>query len=87
MACPSVCRVKITVITKEWPPAVYGGAGVHAVELTRALRTAGVQVSVHAFGEPEQAPDVHGHAEPADLAGANAALRTLGVAVLAQLGG
>ena len=57
MACPSVCRVKISVITKEWPPAVYGGAGVHAVELTRALRASGVDVSVHAFGEPEQAPD------------------------------
>ncbi len=74
-----MCRVKITVITKEWPPAVYGGAGVHAVELTRALRASGVDVSVHAFGEPEQTPDVHGHAELAELDGANAALRTLGV--------
>jgi starch synthase len=71
--------VKISVITKEWPPAVYGGAGVHAVELTRALRVAGVDVSVHAFGAPEQAPDVHGHADLAELEGANAALRTLGV--------
>ncbi len=74
-----MCRVKITVITKEWPPAVYGGAGVHAVELTRALRASGVDVSVHAFGEPEPAPGVHGHTEPVELAGANAALRTLGV--------
>ncbi|MFC5379629.1 glycogen synthase [Aquipuribacter nitratireducens] len=67
------------VITKEWPPAVYGGAGVHVVELVRALRAAGHEVDVHAFGEPEPGPGVHGHVEPPDLAGANAALRTLGV--------
>ena len=58
---------------------MYGGAGVHAVELTRALRSAGVDVSVRAFGQPEAAPGVHGHAEPADLVGANPALLTLGV--------
>jgi starch synthase len=58
---------------------VYGGAGVHVVELTRALRATGTGVSVHAFGEPEPGPDVHGHAEPDDLAGANAALRMIGV--------
>ncbi|WP_336921178.1 glycogen synthase [Aquipuribacter sp. SD81] len=66
------------VITKEWPPAVYGGAGVHVVELVRALRAAGHEVDVHAFGDPEPGPGVHGHPEPAALAGANAALRTLG---------
>lgn len=74
-----MCRVKISVITKEWPPAVYGGAGVHAVELTRALVAAGLDVSVHAFGEPEEAAHVHGHADLAELADANPALRTLGV--------
>jgi len=58
---------------------VYGGAGVHVVELTRALRAAGVGVSVHAFGAPEPGEGVHGHAEPTDLADANAALRVLGV--------
>jgi len=71
--------VKIIVITKEWPPAVYGGAGVHAVELSRALRASGVDVSVHAFGQPEDAPGVHGHADLPELASANPALRTLGV--------
>ena len=58
---------------------MYGGAGVHVVELTRALRQAGVGVSVHAFGEPEPGPGVHGHTEPPDLAGANPTLRMLGV--------
>ncbi len=58
---------------------MYGGAGVHVVELTRALRAAGVGVSVHAFGAPEPGEGVHGHAEPTDLADANAALRVLGV--------
>ncbi len=31
--------MRIGIVTKEWPPAVYGGAGVHVVQLTAALRT------------------------------------------------
>ena len=26
------------MVTKEWPPAIYGGAGVHVLQLTQALR-------------------------------------------------
>ena len=30
--------VRVDILSKEYPPAVYGGAGVHVAELTRALR-------------------------------------------------
>jgi starch synthase len=45
--------MKIGIVTKEWPPHIYGGAGVHALQLTTALRdsSAGVEVEVHCFGE------------------------------------
>ena len=29
-------RVRLDILTKEYPPAIYGGAGVHVAELTRA---------------------------------------------------
>ena len=42
---------RVGLVTKEWPPQVYGGAGVHAVQLTQALRELeGVSVDVHCFG-------------------------------------
>ena len=42
---------RVGLVTKEWPPQVYGGAGVHAVQLTQALRKIdGVLVDVHCFG-------------------------------------
>ena len=41
----------IGIVTKEWPPAVYGGAGVHVVQLTQALRNVpGIEVDIHCFG-------------------------------------
>jgi starch synthase len=30
--------VRIDVLSREYPPQVYGGAGVHVAELVRALR-------------------------------------------------
>jgi starch synthase len=39
------------MITREWPPEVYGGAGVHVTELVKALKkVANLEVSVHCFG-------------------------------------
>jgi len=29
--------VRVDVLTKEYPPEIYGGAGVHVAELVRAL--------------------------------------------------
>jgi len=43
--------LKVGIVTKEWPPAIYGGAGVHVLQLTQALRTINdVEVDVHCFG-------------------------------------
>jgi starch synthase len=72
--------VRIDILTKEYPPAIYGGAGVHVTELVRALRERGdLDVRVHAFGEPRDENGTTGHPDLAELAGANAALTTMGV--------
>ncbi len=68
-------------MTKEFPPAIYGGAGVHVAELSRVLAPQ-TELHVHAFGA-ERPEDYHGatvasYAEPEDLAAANPALATLG---------
>jgi starch synthase len=72
--------VRIDVLTKEYPPEVYGGAGVHVTELVRALRArADVEARVHAFGAPRQETGTASYPDLAELAGANPALQTLGV--------
>jgi len=68
--------VRVAVLTKEYPPEVYGGAGVHVEFLVRELRRL-VDVDVHSFGRPR--PDAYAYSPPRELAEANAALRTLGV--------
>ncbi|MGZ4573290.1 MAG: glycogen synthase [Blastococcus sp.] len=79
----------IGIVTREWPPDVYGGAGVHVEHLVAALRSlsGGPQVDVHCFGGLRS--DATGHAVPAGLAEANGALQALGVDVeiAAALGG
>src|SRR3954470_15529696 len=69
------------MITREWPPDVYGGAGVHVEHLVAALRQldGGPEIDVHCFGGPR--PDATGHAVPAALQSANGALQALGVDV------
>jgi starch synthase len=84
-----VTPVHIGIVTREWPPDVYGGAGVHVEHLVAALRSlpagaAGVEggtptVDVHCFGGPR--PDAVGHAVPPGLQGANGALQAVGVDV------
>lgn len=64
------------MLTKEWPPDIYGGAGVHVEHLAAELRRK-IDVDVHCFGEPRG--DAVAHAVPASLLGANAAIQTLGV--------
>ncbi len=65
------------MITKEYPPEVYGGAGVHVAELVAALREH-VDVQVRAFGAPRDEAGTFAYRTPVELAGANAALQTLG---------
>ena len=74
--------MRIDIVTKEFPPEIYGGAGVHVAELSRVLAQH-VDLQVRAFGAPRE-PEYHGatvtsYAVPEDLAGANAAVQTLGV--------
>ncbi len=69
--------MRVDLLTKEYPPAVYGGAGVHVAELTRVLRER-IEVQVRCFGDARDEADVTAYATPAELADANAALQTLG---------
>jgi starch synthase len=72
--------VRVDILTKEYPPEIYGGAGVHVAELVRALRgLRDLDVRVQAFGEPRDEPGVTSYADLPELAGTNAALQTLGV--------
>jgi starch synthase len=70
--------LRVDLLTREYPPEVYGGAGVHVEYLARDLRRL-ADVRVHCFGAPRDEPGVTAYPEPAELAGANAALRTMGV--------
>jgi starch synthase len=69
--------MRVDLLTREYPPEVYGGAGVHVEYLARELRRL-VDVRVHCMGAPRDEPGVTAYDAPAELAGANAALRTLG---------
>jgi alpha-maltose-1-phosphate synthase len=84
-----VTPVRIGIVTREWPPDVYGGAGVHIEHLVAALRSlpSGPDIDVHCFGGPR--PDATAHAVPAGLRDANGALQAVGVDVeiAAALGG
>ena len=72
--------VRIDVLTKEYPPEIYGGAGVHVAELVKALRRrSDVEARVHAFGGPRDEELTTSYPDLAALADANAALKKLGV--------
>jgi alpha-maltose-1-phosphate synthase len=71
-------QLRVDLLTREYPPEVYGGAGVHVEYLARDLRRL-ADVRVHCFGAPRSEPGVTAYADPPGLAGANAALRTMGV--------
>lgn len=73
--------VRVDIVSKEFPPEIYGGAGVHVAELSRVL-AGQIDLNVHCFGAP-RAEDFHGakvtaYAVPAELEGANPAVQTLG---------
>lgn len=77
--------MRVDIITKEYPPEIYGGAGVHVAELVsalRALESAGapdaVDVRVRAFGAPRDEAQTWSYDVPDDLRDANGALQTLG---------
>ncbi|MEP6844021.1 MAG: glycogen synthase [Pseudolysinimonas sp.] len=70
--------MRVDILSREYPPEVYGGAGVHVAELVNALRPT-TDVVVRAFGLPRDEPGVFSYLVPAQLTSANPALATLGV--------
>jgi starch synthase len=69
--------MRVAMMTREYPPEVYGGAGVHVTELVAQLKNM-CDVDVHCMGKPRpDEPDVHVAAPDPALDGANAALTTL----------
>ena len=67
--------MRIGLLSREWPPEVYGGAGVHVEHLVRALRARGGDVEVHSFGGTQDGATAH--SPDPRLSGANAALQVL----------
>ncbi len=71
---------RVDLLTREYPPHVYGGAGVHVAELSAVLRPlADVRVRCFDDARPHAGDGVTGYGVPGALAHANPALGTLGV--------
>lgn len=70
--------MRIGLLTREWPPEAYGGAGVHVEYLGRELRKL-IDVDVQCWGADR--PDATAHRAPETLAEANAALQTMGISI------
>jgi starch synthase len=70
--------MRVDLISREYPPEVYGGAGVHVAELVRALRPE-LDVIVRCFGMPRDEMGVYSYLVPPELTTANPSLATLGV--------
>ncbi len=69
--------MRVDIVTKEYPPEIYGGAGVHVTELVRALRER-MDVQIRAFGAARAEQDTTAYGVPAELQSANGAIQTLG---------
>ena len=68
--------MRIDLITKEYPPFIYGGAGVHVAELVRVLRKH-TEVQVRCFGEVRDETDTHSYSHPEAFNATNGALQTM----------
>jgi alpha-maltose-1-phosphate synthase len=67
-------RLRVALLTREYPPEVYGGAGVHVTYLARELSSL-VDLTVHCQGADR--PGAVAHQPWTLLAGANQALQTI----------
>lgn len=78
--------MRAAIVTREYPPEIYGGAGVHVEYLVKSLKQL-IDVGVHCFGKPRSAPEVAGSYQPWDaLSGSEpelAAIRTLSLDLVA----
>ncbi|ORV99058.1 glycogen synthase [Mycobacterium kyorinense] len=66
--------MRVAMMTREYPPEVYGGAGVHVTQLVAHLRSL-CHVDVHCMGAPR--PTAVAYQPDPRLQGANPALSTL----------
>ncbi len=55
--------MRVGLMTREYPPYVYGGAGVHVEYLSRELAKQ-IEVEVHAWGDVPAHEEIPGHTEP-----------------------
>ncbi|KUO16094.1 glycogen synthase [Streptomyces dysideae] len=76
--------MRVGLLTREYPPDVYGGAGVHVEFLARELRAL-VDLDVHCWGEG-RAEGVLRHRSWSALDTANDALRTFSVDLAMAVG-
>lgn len=73
--------MRVDLLTKEYPPEIYGGAGVHVAELVKALR-ATLEVRVRCFGAPRDESDVWSYNPPQECRDLNSVLQTINVNTL-----
>ena len=81
--------MRVALLTREYPPEIYGGAGVHVEYLSEHLASL-VDLDVFCFGAPRESPLVKAAFEPWEAIGSDrphdAALRTLSVDLLMAAG-
>ena len=85
--------MRVDLLTREYPPHIYGGAGVHAAELSAVLRNH-IDIRVRCFDGPRTADQlppgatmegpgsVTGYGLPPELAGLDATMSTLATDLL-----
>ena len=80
--------MRALLLTNEFPPEIYGGAGVHVDELTRHLRDL-VRLDIRTFGSAAEETDgwrVRGYPAAHDLAAADERLRPMLAALSRDIG-
>jgi alpha-maltose-1-phosphate synthase len=80
--------MRALILTNEFPPTIYGGAGVHVDELTRALRQL-IEVEVRTFGSQDEAAEgwrVRGFPPAHDLTATDERLRPMLAALSRDIG-
>jgi starch synthase len=69
--------MKALILTNEYPPNIYGGAGIHVAELTRELRSR-ISLDVRAFGDQHEQAEgwrLQGYPPPHGLPAGDVRLR------------
>ena len=80
--------MRVALLTREYPPEVYGGAGVHVEYLSRELNEL-VDLSVHCWGQEREDSAVHAYRPWSALSGDSphlAALQAVSVDLLMAAG-